>query len=84
MGRGGPIPWPARSPDLTPLDFWLWDYPKGIVYAQNPQTIPDFKQAISDAISDIPNQMVKIATKCVTKRAQKIVEVLGIHIENYF
>eukprot|EP00731_Ephydatia_muelleri_P014451 Em0008g171a len=23
MGRGGPIPWPARSPDLSPLDFWL-------------------------------------------------------------
>ena len=24
MGRGGPIPWPAQSPDLSPLDFWLW------------------------------------------------------------
>jgi hypothetical protein len=84
MGRGGPIPWPARSPDLTPLDFWLWGYLKGIVYAQSPKTIPDLKQAISDAISDIPNQMVKNATKCVTKRAQKIVEVLGLHIENYF
>ena len=23
MGRGGPIPWPARSPDLSPLDFWF-------------------------------------------------------------
>ena len=52
---------------------------KGIVYAQSPKTIPDLKQAISDAISDIPNQMVKNATKCVTKRAQKIFEVLGLH-----
>ena len=24
MGRAGPIRWPARSPDLTPMDFWLW------------------------------------------------------------
>ena len=24
MGRAGPISWSARSPDLTPLDFWLW------------------------------------------------------------
>ena len=23
MGKGGPIPWPAQSPDLSPLDFWL-------------------------------------------------------------
>ena len=24
LGRRGPIEWPARSPDLTPLDFFLW------------------------------------------------------------
>ena len=23
IGRGGPISWPARSPDLTPLDYFL-------------------------------------------------------------
>jgi len=22
--RGVPIPWPPRSPDLSPLDFFLW------------------------------------------------------------
>ncbi|KAJ8870126.1 hypothetical protein PR048_029138 [Dryococelus australis] len=29
---GGPIPWPPRSPDLTPLDFFFWGYVKNIVY----------------------------------------------------
>ena len=24
IGRGGPTAWPARSPDVTPLDFFLW------------------------------------------------------------
>ena len=23
IGRGGPVPWPPRSPDLTPLDCFL-------------------------------------------------------------
>jgi hypothetical protein len=23
IGRGGPIAWPPRSPDLNPLDFYL-------------------------------------------------------------
>jgi hypothetical protein len=23
IGRGGPIAWPSRSPDLNPLDFYL-------------------------------------------------------------
>jgi len=25
IGRGGPIPWPPRSPDLSPLDFSCGD-----------------------------------------------------------
>ena len=32
IGRGGPIPWPQRSPDITPLDFYLWGIVKEIVY----------------------------------------------------
>jgi len=26
IGRGGPIPWPPRSLDLSPLGFFLWGY----------------------------------------------------------
>ena len=33
IGQGGPVPWPARSPDLNPLDFWLWGHLKAMVYA---------------------------------------------------
>ena len=29
--RDGPIPWPPRSPGITPLDFFLWGYVKDIV-----------------------------------------------------
>ena len=32
IGRHGPILWPPRSPDITPLDFFLWGYAKDIVY----------------------------------------------------
>jgi hypothetical protein len=32
IGRGGPIAWTPRSPDLTLLDFFLWGYVKNIVY----------------------------------------------------
>jgi hypothetical protein len=32
IDRSGPIAWPPRSPDLTPLDFFLWGYVKNIVY----------------------------------------------------
>ena len=32
IGRGGPISWPARSPDMTPLDFYFWGHLKSMVY----------------------------------------------------
>lgn len=25
ISNGGPVPWPARSPDITPLDFFYGD-----------------------------------------------------------
>jgi hypothetical protein len=25
IGSGGPTAWPSRYPDLTPMDFFLWD-----------------------------------------------------------
>jgi hypothetical protein len=32
IGRAAPLPWPPRSPDLTPLDFFLWGFVKDRVY----------------------------------------------------
>jgi len=32
ISRGGDVNWPPRSCDLTPLDFFLWDYFKSQVY----------------------------------------------------
>ena len=36
--------WPARSPDLTPLDFYFWGYTKGKVYKPPPQQKNKTKQ----------------------------------------
>lgn len=32
MGYGGLLEWPPRSPDLNPLDFFLWGFLKSKVY----------------------------------------------------
>lgn len=31
IGSCGPIPWPARSPDLNPIDFYLWGHLKSML-----------------------------------------------------
>ncbi|GFY36846.1 transposable element Tc3 transposase [Trichonephila clavipes] len=35
----GPVNWPPRSCDLTPLDYFLWGYVKSLVYADKRLTI---------------------------------------------
>ena len=58
MGRAGPIPWPARSLDLTPLEFWLWGYLKDHVYGQQLSTLQQLRNAIQDELEAIPPIMV--------------------------
>ncbi|GFV00495.1 uncharacterized protein TNCV_3644731 [Trichonephila clavipes] len=39
ISRFGPVNWPPRSCDLTPLDYFLWGYLKSLVYAHKPQML---------------------------------------------
>ena len=32
IGTNGPVAWPPISPDMTPLDFFLWIYMKSLIY----------------------------------------------------
>ena len=32
LGRGAPIAWPQKSPNHTPLDYYLWGHMKTLVY----------------------------------------------------
>jgi hypothetical protein len=32
IGRGDPMEWTSRSPDMTAMDFFLWGFMKGNVY----------------------------------------------------
>jgi hypothetical protein len=53
IGRGGPSPWPPPSPDLTPLDFFLWGHIKDVVYRTPPTTLFDLKERIMVACANI-------------------------------
>ncbi|CAF3393782.1 unnamed protein product [Rotaria socialis] len=46
IGRRGWIEWPARSPDLTPTDFFLWSVIKDRVYAIRPPNLQTLEDAI--------------------------------------
>jgi hypothetical protein len=80
IGRRGPIEWPPRSPDMTPLDFWLWGYLKDKVYAEKPRTIDELKQLIMEKMTEIPAEMIERVTESVTARMHLCIELEGAQI----
>ncbi|GFW83091.1 transposable element Tc3 transposase [Trichonephila clavipes] len=59
ISRFGPVNWPPRSCDLTPLDYFLWVYVKSLVYADKPQTLDHLEDNIRRVIADIRPQILK-------------------------
>lgn len=82
IGRRGPIEWPARSPDLTPLDFFLWGYLKHKVYKSRPQCLEELRERISTEIREIPFDVLSRSVNQFTRRLTKCVEVNGAQFEH--
>ncbi|GFS68816.1 putative DD41D transposase [Trichonephila clavipes] len=59
ISRFGPVNWPPRSCDLTPLDYFMWGYVKSLVYADKPQTLDYLEDNIRRVIADIRPQMLE-------------------------
>lgn len=85
IGRGGPRAWPPRSPDMTPLDYFLWGHLKTMVYGREMNTREQLIQRIIDACDEIRNNpnVIRKAVLNLMKRADKCVEVGGFHFEQY-
>ncbi|GFS90895.1 uncharacterized protein TNCV_3027491 [Trichonephila clavipes] len=59
ISRFGPVNWPPRSCDLTPVEYFLWGYVKSLVYADMPQTLNHLEDNIRRVIADIRPQMLE-------------------------
>ena len=53
IGPQGPIQWPARSPDLDQLDFYLWGYLKAIMYSTPIDNVEILRQRIKQGCQQI-------------------------------
>ncbi|GFW60068.1 DUF4817 domain-containing protein [Trichonephila clavipes] len=68
----GPVNWPSRSCDLTPLDYFLWRYVKSLVYADKPQTLDHLEDNIRRVIADIRPQILEKVIENWTSRLDYI------------
>ena len=85
IGRGGPqdsnIAWPPRSPDLTPMDFFLWGFIKNKVYVKKYESIIELKTAISLAFEQVSSEMIVPTMKNFGIRLEKVLLRKGGHVE---
>ncbi|GFV19742.1 DUF4817 domain-containing protein [Trichonephila clavipes] len=72
ISRFGPVNWPPRSCDLTPLDYFLWGYVKSLVYADKPQTPDHLEDSIRRVIADVRPQMLEKVIENWTSRLDYI------------
>ncbi|GFU99676.1 transposable element Tc3 transposase [Trichonephila clavipes] len=72
ISRFGPVNWPPRSCNLTPLDYFLWGYVKSLVYVDKPQTLDHLEDNIRRVIADIRPQMLEKVIKNWTPRLDYI------------
>lgn len=82
IGRRGTIEWPARSPDLTPLDFFLWGHLKSKVYIQKPNNIADLQERIREEINKITPEMLGNVRDETYHRLGCCQQVNGAHFEH--
>ena len=80
IGRGGPTARPPRSPDLTPLDFFLWGYVKSMVYSDACGT-RETQSRIINAFTTITPQMLRNVRSSIYRRVHLCIEQGGIHFE---
>ncbi|VVC29523.1 Hypothetical protein CINCED_3A025952 [Cinara cedri] len=58
ISQFGPISWPARSCDITPLDYFLWGCVKSKVYITKPTTMDELEANIKHVFGQIPDEML--------------------------
>lgn len=80
------VEWPARSPDLTPCDFFLWGYIKSKVYMTPPPDILALRERILNEfrVLKMDPAMVIRAVGCMQTRANTCIERNGGHVEGHY
>jgi hypothetical protein len=82
ISRGGDVPWPARSPDLSACDFLLWRYLKSRFFIYKSRTLTELKQSVKEEIAAIPEQMTRWVMENLRVRLKHCLRNGGRHLSD--
>lgn len=83
IGRAGPQSWPPRSPDLNPLDFFVWGHLKSLVYKTAVINEEELRQRIRDSCDQIRHTpgIFQRVRQSMLRRVNSCIEVGGGHFQ---
>ncbi|KAJ4434230.1 hypothetical protein ANN_22778 [Periplaneta americana] len=82
--HNGPTRWPPRSPDITPLDFFLWGYVKNKVYTGHKiRDLQQLRGRIRDAVNSVTPEMLRKTWQEIEFRLDVLRATRGSHVEVY-
>lgn len=73
--------WPPRSPDLTPLDFFLFGHLKNKVFQNRIHTVDELQQAITREIQNVSANQLQNVFESMKRRVNSCLENEGHHFE---
>lgn len=79
----GNILWPARSPDLSPLDFAIWGFIKSKVYATRTRDLEHLKNKIREAFRSITPEMLRNIQNQIPARLDLCLRENGRNFEQF-
>ncbi|PSN31536.1 hypothetical protein C0J52_26409, partial [Blattella germanica] len=79
--RGDLTSWPPRSPDLIPLDFFLWGFVKNRVYQTPVADLADLRRRIVEVIALVTPEMLSRVWQEIEYRLDITRATNGVHVE---
>ena len=83
ISGGTDFPYPARSPDLTLPDFFLWGFLKDNVFRQPlPRDLPELRDKITNIINSVSIQTCHNVTKNLQQRLHLCLQESGGYVQH--
>ncbi|GBM83357.1 hypothetical protein AVEN_103482-1 [Araneus ventricosus] len=79
IGLHGPVEFPPRSPDLTPMDFYSWGRLRTAVFLSPPLNQAELQQRTQDGCREITEQPLDRVRRSVIRRMQLCIGINGKH-----
>lgn len=84
IGNNSPVVrWPARSPDLNPLDFYAWPTISNMVHTKVYRARQELQEAIVQACRDLSFEANRRAVDAFDHRLTECQLARGGHFEQY-